>query len=346
MKNALVLMTALVPTTGHADLLRFAASLPQTDVFALISGRSFEPTSARDRASSLAQNLADYDNITFSVSNEDHAPQYPDVAPNQFWDWWVKEVNTNFPYLNGRWDYVVASEEYGQPMADALGAQFIPYDINRELNPVQGTEVRVNLEKNWNDIIPEFRKNLQVSAVFFGQESVGKTTISKMVADRLNGVWYPEYARPYLEQVGAELSEQKMLNITAGQAAMQKISRKASPSPFVCLDTDLFSTVGYYEIWKHDVPKELVTLALDNKSDVYYVLPDDVPFEKDILRYGGDKRESTTEFWHSLLWRYVGASVRVPKGTAEEKASWIAADIRTRFYQKNRKIPAFRREQG
>ena len=43
MTHSVVLMTALVPTTGHVDLINFAASV--TDyVTVVVSSRSFEPT--------------------------------------------------------------------------------------------------------------------------------------------------------------------------------------------------------------------------------------------------------------------------------------------------------------
>lgn len=50
----------------------------------------------------------------------------------------------------------------------------------------------------------------------------------------------------------------------------------------------------------HDVDR-CEYLAKQLKSDFYIVMNDQIPFEADPLRYGGDKRESKTEFWIRLL---------------------------------------------
>src|SRR5690606_28700585 len=69
-------------------------------------------------------------------------------------------------------------------------------------------------------------------------------------------------------------------------------------------DTDLFSTVGYWEMWDKDsMPQSLLEDARDRKSDLYVVLSSDIPFEPDPLRYGGNTRESTDQYWIDLCER-------------------------------------------
>jgi HTH-type transcriptional repressor of NAD biosynthesis genes len=339
-------MTALLPTTGHADLIKFAAALPDSRVHVLISGRSFEPLSSLYRWQDLHDHFKNFPNVFIQHSVKDAAPQNPEDMPEGFWEWWREEINRVFPEAGNHWKYVVASEPYGQQVADSLGARFMPYDIARELNPARGSDARRDPWTNWQSILPETRARFMLKATMFGQESVGKTTLSRLVSEELGVNWIPEYARPYLETVGEEVTITAMENIHAGQAALQKSSFARAANPALILDTDLFSTVGYYEIMDvAEVPQACIIDAKRLASDVYYVLPDDIPFEEDILRYGGDHRESERDFWIDLLKKFNQTYEIVPMGfTLEEKVQWIAADIRKRFDQNFESLKNFQRE--
>ena len=344
--NALVLMTALVPTTGHRDLIDFAKNLPRVTVTVVVHGRSFEPTDGAIRSRALRDNFGER---VFYTEN-DLAPQYPGNEPEKFWDWWREECEGYLPMNAYKWDYVVASEPYGADLATALGARFIPYDLDRSINPARGSDVRLDLEHNWNMVLPKYKKELALKAVFFGQESVGKTTISQRVADVLDGVWRPEYARPYLEFLGPEITESRMEEIFMGQASTQRIAQINPSSPYICFDTDLYSTIGYYEIWGRPTPPWMLELVgQESPNDVYYVLPDDVPFEDDILRRYGEPgvRESSTDFWKNLMLRYRGEAapiVMVPPGSLESKVGFIAQDMKDRFADKTCNVREFLRE--
>lgn len=342
--HILIAMTALVPTLGHRDLVQFAASIPGASVHVLVNGRSREPVPLDRRVSSLAQHFRQWPQVEVRGSLRDDAPQAPSQMPEGFWDWWVDEVNGAFPETGGNWGAVVASESYGLPLARALGATFLPYDLGRERNGARGTEVRGNMGKNWDRILPEFRSHLQLRATFFGQESVGKTTISRLVAEELGADWMPEFARPYLEMVGPEVTLGAMEDIHLGQAGLQGLAFAQATTPFLCLDTDLFSTVGYHAIMGTNAPEAVARDARALASDIYYLLPDNIPFEPDILRYGDGERESTMDFWEQLLGAEGLPWVQVPRGSLGEKVAWVAADMRARFAARTYPISAFERD--
>lgn len=332
MKNALVIMTALLPTTGHADLIRFAANLPNTKVHVLISGRTFEPDSSFFRWNDFNEHFKVYRNVVIVHDIDDLAPQEPSEMPDGFWEWWREKINNKFIYTKPHWDYVVASETYGEQLAKTLDATFIPYDFERVYNISRGTDVRHDMWREWSSILPETRSRYMVTATMFGQESVGKTTLSKSVSKMLGVDWIQEYARPYLETVGAEVTLKAMENIHAGQVALQTSAKHNAQRPVLVQDTDLYSTVGYYEIMGFDsAPDDCLMDARRLASSVYYLLPDDVDFEADPLRYGGDKRESTTEFWKHLLEKFNLPYVVVPEGNVESKTVWVVNDLRKRF---------------
>lgn len=151
------------------------------------------------------------------------------------------------------------------------------------------------------------RKKPYVITVF-GAESTGKTTLSKQLAETLGGAWTEEFARPYLEQSGEGVTNASMRAIWEGQRALQQAAHKAHHT-YVVRDTDLFSTVGYWQL-PHVEPKigpcppSLIRDAKRLRSDLYVITPSNIPFEPDVLRYGGDKRESPDDYWIDLCKHY------------------------------------------
>lgn len=347
MKNhALILMTALVPTTGHKDLIEFAAHLPNTHVWVIIAERTHEPTTAQQRTQALKTTLNQHNNITYRTLHDNSAPQNPEDHPN-FWEWWKNTIRNTIPELPPTGTLIVASEPYGQNIADTLQGTFIPYDIPRTLNPTRGTTVRENLLTQWDNIIPPFRQHIGLTITIAGQESVGKTTISKALAEEHPNLYtyISEYARPYLETVGADLTQQKMLTIEKGQEALQRQTKHNHPTPIIIQDTDLYATLGYYNIHnQHTSTNTLTKTAKQLQSDHYFILPDDTPFHTDPLRYGGNKRETETKYWTDQAEHYKLPYELVPEGTLESKIAHICDRALELFKQKNLQLSTFSRD--
>lgn len=325
MSNALIMMSALVPTTGHMDLIKFAWWLPISKLYILLSSPPgvVSPQTEVQRNNSIQEavsKLIGGPEVVVLSGVENPRKGYDD------WDYWKSFVTTITK--NHNWDYVVASEEYGKELAEVLDAEFIPYDMERVINPISGTQVRGDIVQHWNHVLPERRKYSSIVATFFGQESVGKTTLSKAVAQEFGCEWVPEYARGYLETVGAELSVEKMRTIWAGQRSLQENALEGSDHPIICQDTDLLSTLGYLKLkgWEGHTPGRFWST-----SSVYYLLPDDVPFEPDVLRYGGNQRESTTQFWRDILSEHAVDFVEVPMGSYESKLEFVCDDLNERL---------------
>ncbi|TXG78542.1 hypothetical protein E6Q11_00830 [Candidatus Dojkabacteria bacterium] len=339
--KSIIVMTALIPTTGHRDLVKWAVSIPGNNVTVLLNSLSREPISGSLRELALIEEFGNYSNVKIVHSKNNDAPQSPEDHED-FWNWWKNEIEVN---CGKEWDFVIASESYGKPLADVLGAKFLPYDINRELNQARGTEVRGDIFERWEEILPAVQRKLHYSVGFFGQESVGKTTLSKMTAERFNSEWVFEYARPYMESGHPVVTDDVMRNVFFGQSALQRKVKDLAKYPLACFDTDLFSTVGYYPIYtKNAVPSDLIRSALNLKMDVYYLLPDDIPLEPDPLRFGDGKRESTKNYWRILLEKYGLKYVEVPSGTTEEKLNFIQHDIRGRLDERYASIRDFIRD--
>lgn len=218
-----------------------------------------------------------------------------------FWEMW-KRIYSDYGFQTG--DYIVASELYGQRLAKELDGVFIPYDLNRSINKAKGTFARQNPIANWNDILPEFRGQFVQRVTVFGAESCGKTTLSRQLAALYDSPWLFEWARPYLEAVGPEITTEKMTTIWHGQEALQVSAEYLTDSPVIFQDTDLFSTVGYWDFWNMQTPPKLGFIADLLQSDLYLIVRSNIPFEPDPLRYGGDTREADDEYWIDLCERY------------------------------------------
>jgi len=145
----------------------------------------------------------------------------------------------------------------------------------------------------------------------FGAESTGKTTLSKALTERFNsGEWGAgsaehrmEFARFWLEHTGAPVTEDSMKDIWRGQYLVQK---SVNPSlPYVFQDTDLYSTIGYWEFSESldnlGIPYRIYDDAYNLRSDLYLLTPSNIPFESDPLRFGGDKREFSDDMWVEYL---------------------------------------------
>ena len=365
MTHAVVLMTALVPTTGHVDLINFAASV--TDyVTVVVSIRSFEPTTAWSRYNSLYHDVGSRysDSISFRVHEDDDAPQNSDGS-QEFWYYWGNIVD-DCSNSKGPVTHVVASEEYGREMAEFLGLEFIPYDIERRINPVKGTDVRKNLDRSWDMVTPSFRKNLSKNYVLMGQESVGKTTLTNLLEEeiRLDLTFsvgsYPEFARPYIEhahysenQVDTLIVTEDMMHVVEkGQKYMDFDARFSGRNQINIQDTDLISTEAYYRIFNsrheekiHPSEEGFVNFVLsNNQRTTYFILPDDIPVEEDPLRAAGTKRESTYQFWVDLAEEYGVMYIEVPEGTLHEKLMFMRNLIYQDMYQLYDPIMKFERE--
>lgn len=343
MANALILMTALVPTKGHKALIDFALNLVGTRgyVDVIVSGRSFEPVSIDERILALEDHYKLVPNIYFSQHFDDDAPQNP--VTDEEWNYWKSLCKKKTGDIEI--DYVIASEPYGKKMADLLDAEFIPFDIDRNILSVKGTDVRQNLLEKWDQLLPEFAIHRTFRVCIFGQESTGKTTMAKLLHKKLPSHMTHEFARPYLELMDDNtITDEKMAIITEGQYALQRTVYGLGDKPFIIEDTDLLSTIGYYKIYGGKIHPKIHEWFKETKADLYIVMNDEIPFEEDPLRYGGHERESTKAFWIDLLERHNCSYYEVISTDKKEQLTEILELTLQCFYDTIKPIVEFERD--
>jgi len=306
--KALVLVTALPPTIGHANLIRWASNYMKAfgghlnNVNVLVCTQPDEPM-CFERFLAIGDFARKFDNVNVKFLYA-KMPQYPKGEDLEFWNTWTKEITRRV----GKIDIVISSETYGDKLARSLSAKNVVADINREMVQASATDIRKRPIIYYDTLLPEFKYRVKKVVTIFGADSCGKTTIATDLA--CNG-FVNEYARPYLESLDDKtVTDDKMMDIVKGQYIHQVTAKKAIDYPYVIQDTDLLSTIGYYRLYNPKGYESLegyklaVKLFKQSKSDLYVLMPDDISFEPDPLRYGGNKRESNDAFWLDLLKEY------------------------------------------
>lgn len=315
MNKSFILMAALPPTLGHIDLINFAQRLTDMTFVILVTRGDTEPYQ-KERLAALREHFALQPTV---IIRELHL-ESETAEGNPYWAEKLKE----FGFEKG--DTLVASELWGEEIAVMLNGKFFPYDINREIRYTKATEIRESLLEHWEWIIPTFQKQLQKRVVLFGAESIGKTTLAKALHEKVKySVNVFEYARPLLE-LNPKLDVEKMTDIWLGQKALQETAALMAPTPSaVFLDTDLYSTLGYWQFWDPEtVPEGLERDANLLKADLYVLLESNIPFEEQAIRYGGKQRESTDDYWEELLKRYELPYVRIKAVTVNDRITELA----------------------
>lgn len=317
MNRGFILMTALPASVGHVELVSWASGFGIDQLYVMVCGRKEDPLPLFDRVSAMMQEFNGSWGIRISALEHD-LPDYPEQfngTVEEFDQQWVNKINEHlsseydeedYPFepLDAG-DFLFASDIYGARFAKNLGIGFAPFDPNREVVQISGTKIRREPFKNFKYITPYLRERMQQVITIFGAESTGKSTITRKLAEKYDSPYTFEWARPYLESLPTpEVTDERMRMIVRGQAALQHSVRKHNESPFIFQDTDLYSTLGYYNLYKGGTSEDIencLYATSDFVCDLYIVMNSDIRFTPDPLRYGITQRESSDQYWIDLL---------------------------------------------
>ncbi|MFT5355961.1 MAG: HTH-type transcriptional repressor of NAD biosynthesis genes [Polyangiales bacterium] len=272
---------------GHAHLLRVAQSLSKR-LHIVVCSLADEPIPGALRVRWVEDLFP-----TAAVHHLDkELPGNPEEHP-RFWDLWREALTNILPESAGR---VFASEEYGARLADELGAVFHPVDLERAAVAISGTELRARPLHHWKYLPEPVRAHYARRICVFGPESVGKTTLARRLAEHLDTVCVPEYARTYLEQRGGNLRERDLVEIARGQKALEdSLARQANR--VLVMDTDTLSTTLWAKKLYGRCDPKIEQLARTRFADLYLLCDVDVPWVKDPVRYlPADRTEFFREF--------------------------------------------------
>ncbi|MDP6708296.1 MAG: AAA family ATPase, partial [Alphaproteobacteria bacterium] len=232
MRRGLILGKFMPPHTGHQHLIDFARSYADR-VTVLVCSLADDPIPGALRHRWVQELHPD----CRVVHVTDVVPQAPEEDP-AFWPIWRELIHRHEP--RGV-DLVFTSEAYGWRLASELGAAHVPVDPARRVNPISAEAIRADPFGNWRFLPPPVRPYYVKRVCLFGPESSGKSTIARLLAERLDTVHAPEFARDYLDPRGGACGIEDMATIARGQAAAAASAARHATKLLV-LDTDPWLT--------------------------------------------------------------------------------------------------------
>lgn len=119
--------------------------------------------------------------------------------------------------------------------------------------------------------------------VVIGPESTGKSTLSEKLAAHFNTVWAPEYAREYLDQLNRPYEQQDLLEIAAGQIALEQQRAMNANKVLIC-DTDLYVIKVWSEHKYGNCDPRILSQIAKQQCDLYLLTYIDLPWEEDPQR--------------------------------------------------------------
>lgn len=209
----------------------------------------------------------------------DENPQTPADHPF-FWEIWKNTIERNCP--RGI-DTVFSSEEYGEKLAAQLNAKHVLVDLNRKTVPISATAIRQKPLDHWKFIPEAVRPHFIKKVVLAGPESVGKSVLSKKLAQHYQTNFVAEYGRDYCEKVGMDLNAIDFAHIAGGQLLLEDEAAKDSNKILFC-DTDLIATQIWAEIFLKHCPKWILEINHARKYDLFLLLKPDIPWIDDGTR--------------------------------------------------------------
>lgn len=182
-------------------------------------------------------------------------------------------------------DRVFTSESYGDGFAASLTRYFrehaapdhhvehLAYDPARATTPVSGSAIRHDPDA-LSDFLPgPVRSSLIKRIGIIGGESSGKTTLARLLAERHETIWVPEYGRElWIARDGALLFED--LHAIAVEQIAREETAALSARRWLFCDTTPLVTAFYSEAMFGRVDPALGTMAKRRYDHILLCAPD------------------------------------------------------------------------
>jgi len=296
-KNSLVLGSFEPPTKGHLYLIDTAINMSET-VHLFICYRKDDIIDGNTRYEYLRYLYSSNPNvIIYNIEHEfDDYPGEFGSTIDQFYEFWVNSIV--YPNVNNL-DVVFTSEKYGEEFSMYLGVEHYLVDIHRIKFPISGTKVRMDYSKYLN-LIPNITKSYyNKKVVLVGPESSGKTTLSKLLSEKLNTSLVSEYGAEYIDKLNLnkntryneEFTLLDISHIAAGQIHSEDSVN--FDNNIVIYDTDLITTQIWSEIYFGETPKWIIDESYRRKYDLYLLMDIDFEWVDEGVREFPEKRQ-----WH------------------------------------------------
>ena len=182
-------------------------------------------------------------------------------------------------------DAVFTSEDYGDPLAEALGAVHVAVDPDRQRVPISGTAIRRDVLGRGEWLDPEVHAHFVQKVAFLGAESTGKSTLAQALADATGEPYVEEVGRTLWVAADGDLPLAEYVTICREHVALEeKAIREATRAVFV--DTNAITTQQYAFFFFGECPDEVRAYAdrCRQRYDRVFVCAADIPFDQDGTR--------------------------------------------------------------
>ncbi len=277
---------------GHQALIDFALEYCD-QLIVLVCATASETIPGKTRASWLLHTYSDDASVRVDVLHydEDKLPN-TSVSSRTVSRQWAAVFSNRYPSL----DVVFTSEPYGDYLAEFMGISHIPFDPNRNLNLISGTEIRESPLRHWDYLPAAVKPYFLKKVVVLGTESTGKTTLCQRLAAHYK-TGYVEEAGRLVVQDSKRTSSSDLERIVAAHAAMID-ERVPGAQKLLFIDTDMHITMSYSN-FLFNKPLEIPEWVREaNRADLYLFLDKDAPYIQDGGRL---ERKERDELHHSHL---------------------------------------------
>ncbi|MAK62779.1 MAG: hypothetical protein CMK09_17555 [Ponticaulis sp.] len=152
----------------------------------------------------------------------------------------------------------------------------------------------------WSLLPSVLKARLCRRIVVTGAESTGTTTLALDLSAALGCPYVPEYGRTYTEE-RADVAdnpwrEEELVHIAEKQIELENTVARTSNTSCLIADTDAFTTALWHERYFGIRSPRVDAIAERQVRPFAYILTgDEIPFEADTIREGGDARHAMHE---------------------------------------------------
>ncbi len=225
---------------------------------------------------------------------------------------------------------VFTGEAYGDGFAEVLAERFgapVAHErLDRALDVRQasGAQLRADPHAHRDSLGPAVYADHVRRVAFIGGESTGKTTLARVLAERLGTAWVPEYGRTLWETQGGVLQEHDLPRIAAMQLQHENAAAMRACRWLFC-DTTPLVTLGYSG-WMFGSAPPALQAAAARSYDLLFLCAPDFPFEQDGTRVG-DGFRARQHAWYLRQLRERGVDYVLLEGPLEARIARVQAAL-------------------
>ena len=296
-RKALIIGKFMPLHKGHKSLVEFAKSRAES-VDMLVTAHEGESIPLHLREAWARDTFANDNRVAvygylYDVAELNESSE-SDLKSSHEWADYLMKVHSPMKDV----DVIIGSERYVQYMADYLRIDYIIYDEKRENLKISATQIKSDIIRYWDYLVPAVKRHYVTHICICGSESTGKSTTCKRLEEQYGFVtMIPEIGRCLVGK--SELCSMEVLQkIYDIHYRLLKAVHDDPPTPIILWDTDSITTLSYFTFIFRYVPLVQIKGYVDEseyteqdlyreviKADKYFFFESNIDFHDDGTRY-------------------------------------------------------------